>query len=166
MSPRPPGDPIGLTLTGTARAVSRAFDEALAAADGSLPTWLILMCLKRQPAANQRELAAAVGIQGATLSHHLNSMEAAGLLTRRRDPANRRVHLVELTDSGERAFHRMRGAAVSFDQRLRVGLEAEELEQLRDVLNRLQANVTGQHDLTAGADAEKGPAQCRQPPTG
>jgi DNA-binding MarR family transcriptional regulator len=28
-------------------------------------------------------------------------MEAAGLVTRRRDPANRRAHRVELTDAGK-----------------------------------------------------------------
>ena len=138
----PAGPPIGLHLTGTARAVSRAFDDALAAAGGTVPTWLVLMSLKRRPVANQRELAAAVGIQGATLTHHLNAMESAGLVTRRRDPANRRVHLVELTEQGEAAFHRLRHAAVAFDRRLRTGLDDDEVERLRVLLGRLQANVT------------------------
>ncbi|MCA1694565.1 MAG: MarR family winged helix-turn-helix transcriptional regulator, partial [Actinobacteria bacterium] len=72
--------PIGLKLAQTAKAVSGAFDEALAAAGGSLPIWLILISLKTQRLGNQRELAEAVGIQGATLTHHLNAMESAGLL--------------------------------------------------------------------------------------
>jgi MarR family transcriptional regulator, transcriptional regulator for hemolysin len=55
----------------------------------------------------QRELAAAVGIEGPTLTHHLNRMEASGLVTRRRDPANRRVHRVELTEAGEATFARL-----------------------------------------------------------
>jgi len=105
-------------LASTARAVSRAFDQALTAAGGSLPTWLVLLTLQTQQVANQRELAAGVGIQGATLTHHLNTMETTGLLTRRREPANRRVHLVELTERGEAAFHRMRKAAAGFDQQL------------------------------------------------
>ncbi|MGJ7908154.1 MarR family winged helix-turn-helix transcriptional regulator [Actinopolyspora sp. H202] len=141
--PAPPsGPPLGLQLAEIARTVSRAFDEALSTAGGSRPSWLILMTLKNRPTANQRELAAAVGIRGATLTHHLDAMETDGLLTRRRDPHNRRVHLVELTEHGEEAFHGMRAAAVAFDQRLRTGLDTEEVDRLRELLTRLRDNVT------------------------
>ena len=121
--------------------MSRAFDEALAEAGGSLPIWLVLLNLKIGRAANQRELAEAVGVTEATLTHHLNAMEASGLLTRRRDPENRRVHVVELTGAGEAAFLRLRDAAMAFDRKLRRGLSADELAALENVLGRLAANV-------------------------
>jgi len=140
--PRPAHTPIGLNLARTARSVSRAFDDALAQAGGSVPRWLVLISLKTQPVRNQRELAEAVGIREATLTHHLNSMDEEGLITRRRDPANRRVHLVELTEAGEAAFRRMRGAATAFDQRLRSGLSGDDVAQLEALLGRLAANVT------------------------
>ena len=140
--PRPAHPPIGLHLTRTARSVSRAFDDALAQAGGSVPVWLVLISLKSRPVRNQRELAEAVGIREATLTHHLNAMEEQGLITRRRDPANRRVHLVELTEAGEAAFQRLRGAATAFDQRLRAGLTGDEVSQLEALLGRLAANVT------------------------
>ncbi|HEY4465811.1 MAG TPA: MarR family winged helix-turn-helix transcriptional regulator [Streptosporangiaceae bacterium] len=140
----PPPDrmPIGLRLSRTARSASRAFDDALAAAGGSLPIWLVLITLKSQHLPNQRQIADAVGIREATLTHHLNAMDAQGLITRRRDPANRRVHVVELTDKGEAAFLRMRDAAASFDRRLRTGFSAGDLATLEDLLGRLDANVT------------------------
>ena len=144
---RPLRPPIGRQLAGTAKTVSRAFDDALAAAGGSVPIWLVLISLKSQPLRNQRELAAAVGIREATLTHHLNSMDEQGLITRRRDPANRRVHLVEMTDAGEAAFYRLRDAATDFDQRLRAGLSDEDTNQLADLLGRLEANVTGAASL-------------------
>ena len=141
--PAPRTPPIGLHLSAAARVVTRAFDEALAEAGGSMPVWLVLLNLKmRRQVANQRELAAAVGIREATLTHHLNAMESDGLLTRRRDPGNRRVHLVELTDAGEAAFARLRDAALAFDRRLRRGISADELDAFERVLNRLAANVT------------------------
>jgi MarR family transcriptional regulator for hemolysin len=121
--------------------VSRAFDDALAQAGGSVPVWLVLISLKSQQVRNQRELAEAVGIREATLTHHLNSMDEQGLITRRRDPANRRVHLVELTEAGEATFQRLRGAATAFDQRLRAGLSGDEVSQLEALLGRLAANV-------------------------
>jgi MarR family transcriptional regulator, transcriptional regulator for hemolysin len=140
--PRPAGPPIGLLLTATAKAVSRAFDEALAAAGGSLPIWLILISHKSRRLGSQRELAEAVGIQEATLTHHLNAMEADGLLTRRRDPSNRRFHLVELTEAGEALFQRLRTAAVTFDRELRASLSDDEIANLRGVLDRVRANLT------------------------
>jgi MarR family transcriptional regulator for hemolysin len=140
--PRPARPPIGLQLTRTARSVSRAFDDALAQAGGSVPVWLVLISLKSQQLRNQRELAEAVGIREATLTHHLNAMDEQGLITRRRDPANRRVHLVELTELGESAFHRMRGAAVAFDEKLRSGFSDDEVAGLESLLSRLETNVT------------------------
>jgi MarR family transcriptional regulator for hemolysin len=140
--PPPALPPIGLKLARTAKAVSGAFDDALAAAGGSLPIWLILISLKTQRLGNQRELAEAVGIQGATLTHHLNAMESAGLLTRRRHPDNRRIHIVELTESGDAMFHRLRTAAVTFDQRLRAGITAGEIAVLEQLLDRLHHNVS------------------------
>src|SRR3954463_626187 len=141
---RPAKAPIGLHLANVAKTVSRAFDDALVAAGGSRPEWLVLLAGKTRGAASQRELADAVGIQGATLTHHLHGMEAAGLITRRRDPDNRRVQFVELTASGEEAFLRLRGAALAFDKRLRRGLTGEQLAALTDALPRLAANVDPQ----------------------
>ena len=121
--------------------VSRAFDDALAQAGGSLPVWLVLVNLKIRPEASQRELAEAIGVREATLTHHLNAMEADGLLGRRRDPANRRVHIVELTDAGEAAFHKLRQAAMRFDAQLRHGLSDTDTDRLARLLDRLVANV-------------------------
>jgi len=140
--PKPARTPLGLHLTRAARTVSRAFDDALAQAGGSIPVWLVLISLKSQQLRNQRELAEAVGIREATLTHHLNAMDEQGLITRRRDPANRRVHQVELTEAGEAAFQRMRGAATAFDQKLRAGFSDDEVAELETLLSRLAANVT------------------------
>jgi MarR family transcriptional regulator for hemolysin len=138
---RPATTPIGLRLSRTARVVSRAFDEALGAAGGSVPAWLVLLNLKIRPPATQRELAEAVGVREATLTHHLNAMEAQGLVTRRRDPSNHRVQVVELSEEGEAAFLRLIQAAQTFDGRLRGGFSDAEIEQLSEMLVRLAANV-------------------------
>ena len=65
------------------------------------------------------------------------------LVTRRRDPANRRLHLVELTPAGDALFLRLRDAAAAFDRRLRGGLSEDEVGQLEALLTRLRDNVSG-----------------------
>ncbi len=151
------GTPIGLLLARTARTVSRAFEDALAEVGGSVPIWLVLISLKTRRLRNQRELADAVGIREATLTHHLNAMDAGGLITRRRDPANRRVHLVEMTPDGEAAFHRLRDAAMAFDQQLRTGVSSEEIASLERTLERLRRNVSADAIAPAVSQTAPGP---------
>ncbi|MGW7539467.1 MarR family winged helix-turn-helix transcriptional regulator [Amycolatopsis sp. NPDC054798] len=140
--PRPATPPLGVLLARTAKTAGQAFDRALAEVGGSQPVWQILIALKTRRHASQRELADAVGIQGATLTHHLNGMETAGLLTRTRDPENRRVHQVELTEYGERTFHRLADAAIAHDKRMRRGFTDDEIATLAALLTRLADNVT------------------------
>ena len=139
--PEPFPVPIGLRLNQAARAVERAFDDALAEAGGTLPVWLVLLNLKIHRPANQRELAEAVGVREATLTHHLNAMDARGLITRTRDAANRRVQIVALTAAGEAAFLRLREAAIAFDAKLRSGLADADLAALSALLSQLAANA-------------------------
>ena len=108
--------------------------------------WLVLVNLKAKPRANQREIAEAMGVTEATLTHHLNGMDAQGLIVRRRDPSNRRVHLLELTEQGEEMFVGLRTAALAFDRRLRRGVNEGEAELLRTFLDRLATNVGADPD--------------------
>jgi MarR family transcriptional regulator, transcriptional regulator for hemolysin len=132
--------PIGLLVSRTAKTLSRAFDDALVAAGGSTPTWLVLLSLKSGEHRSQGELAEAVGVRGPTLTHHLDGLERAGLITRERDPGNRRVQVVAMTEAGEQLFLRLRRAAASFDGRLHAGLDDEDVTHLRRVLAQMVEN--------------------------
>lgn len=138
--------PAGLLIAQTAKAVSRAFGDALQLQGGSLPTWQILLALMSGGHKTQADLAATVGIQGPTLTHHLNSMEKDGLLIRSHLPDNRRVHQVALTDQGRALFHQLRQAAMAFDARLREGIDPAQLEVFRAVLHAMTSNVTAPVD--------------------
>src|ERR1700744_306735 len=102
--PEPFAVPIGLRLNQAARAVGRAFDKALEEAGGTLPRWLVLLNLKIHRPGTQRDLAERGAVRQATLPHPLTGMAAAGLITRTRDPSNRRIQVVPLTEKGDDAF--------------------------------------------------------------
>jgi len=146
---RPPlEEPIGLQVTRTAKLLSRAFDDALVAAGGSLPVWLVLVSLKGQKHRQQGDLAAAAGVEGPTLTHHLNRMEAAGWVVRSRDPQNRRIHRVELTKAGNALFVRLLASVIQFDRQLRRGLSEKDIANLGRLLERLRDNTTAQRIAT------------------
>lgn len=103
--------------------------------------WLVLLALKSGGGSTQRALADHLGLRQPTLTHHLTGMEAGGLVTRERDPANRRAQNVALTAKGEALFRRLRDVAVRFDRRLRKGLDEDQLDALRLTLDQLTANA-------------------------
>jgi len=133
--------PIGLQLARTARAVSGAFERAMAEAGGSASTWQVLLLVRSEQWNNQSELARAMGITGATLTHHLNALERQGLVRRWRDEGNRRVQRVELTDAGAALFDRLRAVAVAHDERLRAELTDAEVGQLSELLGKLRTGL-------------------------
>ena len=138
---RPKGTPIGLQLAHTSKTVSRAFADALAAADGSVPMWLILTSLMGESWSAQQHLAHALRIEGPTLTRHIDGLEEAGLVVRRPAPRDRRAVQVELTEAGRAKHAELLQAVMAFNKRLVSGLEESELDELRAVLGKLEQNV-------------------------
>lgn len=134
--------PIGLLTSQVGRVVEQAFDDVLVAAGGSRPNWLILLAIISGTAETQAGIAEHIGITGPTLVHHLDRLEAAGLVRRDIDPQNRRMRSLTLTNDGRAAFLGMRDAALAFDARLRTGMSEAQLVTLRRLLIRLRANAT------------------------
>lgn len=133
--------PLGRQLAMTAKAVSRAFNDTLAEAGGTVPTWLILNALREDEWRTQLDLAHAVGIEGPTLTRHVDGLEAAGLVARRRDPNDRRAVQVELTKAGRAQHERLLRAVIAFNRRLRKGISEHEAKTLAALLDRLATNV-------------------------
>jgi MarR family transcriptional regulator, transcriptional regulator for hemolysin len=135
--------PLGLRLARTARAVTQAFERALADAGGSAAAWQVLLLVRSGRWGNQARMAEAMGITGATLTHHLNALEAQGLVRRWREPDNRRVQRTALTPAGEELFERLREVAMRHDERLRSQLTEAEAETLAAMLDRLEVGLRG-----------------------
>lgn len=134
-------EPLRLLVSRTAKALDRAADDALARVGGSGPAWLVLQALATGGHRTQADLAAAVGIRQPTVTHHLDTLERAGLVVRDRDPGNRRVQRVTLTEAGRERFLRLRRAAAAFDGRLRAGLDESDVTELRRILAQLVENA-------------------------
>src|SRR5262245_66626750 len=115
---RPRETPIGLQLAHTSKLVSRAFSDALAGAGGSIPTWLIVSRLMGEEWRAQSELARAIGIEGPTLTHHLDALEEAGLVVRTRDPNDRRAGRPELTAPGREEPAELLQAVIALNRQL------------------------------------------------
>jgi MarR family transcriptional regulator for hemolysin len=156
MSRPPLVPPIGLRLARTARVVTQAFERRLAEAGGSAAAWQVLVLVRAQEWGTQAQMAEAMGITGATLTHHLNALERQGLVRRWREENNRRSQRVELTPAGVELFDRLRVVASHHDERLRSQLTDEELAQLVELLDRLLAGLASETAKTATAAISDG----------
>jgi DNA-binding MarR family transcriptional regulator len=86
----------------------------------------------------QRELGQAMATDPSILVTLLNPLEADGLLSRTRDPADRRRHVVRLTGAGRRQLKRAAEAQREAEDAIFAGLSAAQRDQLRDLLIALR----------------------------
>jgi MarR family transcriptional regulator for hemolysin len=141
MGPPKPLDLLGRQLVFTAKAMRTAFEGALEAAGGSLPTWVVLGALADVGCVSQAALASHVHLEGATITHHVDRLEAAGLVRRTLDPNDRRVRKLELTDSGRELHGRLLTAVIELQLVVMAGLPAEDRAALARCLVTIQANL-------------------------
>ena len=99
------------------------------------PQYLVMLALWEESPLTVTELGRRLSLEPATLSPLLKRLEAGGMVTRQRDPRDERALAVSLTAKGRRTRARAERIPPAILDRLDMSLA--ELEQLRDVLNRV-----------------------------
>jgi DNA-binding MarR family transcriptional regulator len=104
------------------------------------PQYAVLRAVGEQSGIEQSAVAAAAGIDKATLAAVLLRLEQRGLITRAVDPGDRRRRLVHLTDDGDEEIHHTFPVAAEVDAVLLDRLTPKEREQLQRLLTKLTTN--------------------------
>jgi DNA-binding MarR family transcriptional regulator len=98
---------------------------------------------------SQGELGTVMGVDPSILVGLLNPLEAEGYLSRDRDPADRRRHVVTLTRAGEQQLDRAAQAQRDAEDELFAGLTLTQRNQLRALLLVLREQLTPEQTTCA-----------------
>lgn len=103
------------------------------------PCMGVLAAVERLQPVSQRGISETLGLDASDVVGVLDILEAAHMVQRRRDPADRRRHAVVLTELGEAAARRFAALRATATDRVLAGLDDEERRQLVALLDRANA---------------------------
>jgi DNA-binding MarR family transcriptional regulator len=146
----------GFLLAQLGRAVTRRYRCALSPIGLKPRETQALMRLRADGAMSQQALGAALDIDASNLVALLNDLEADGVISRRRDPQDRRRHVVEVAERGMTLLGEIERAAGEVEDEFFAALDEDE----RVALQALLARVARSADVAAPGEISGEDASC------
>jgi DNA-binding MarR family transcriptional regulator len=147
-------------LSSLGYAVSKGFKAILVPFDLHPREFAVLRAVGAQEGQTQQALADRLQIPRSRMVSIVDELEARELLERRPNPADRRVREIHLTDAGRTTLAQAFEQAVAYEHDVTAPLEAQEREQLLDLLARIATNLgigSGAHTALREPDDEETP---------
>jgi DNA-binding MarR family transcriptional regulator len=90
---------------------------------------------------SQQSLLDVLDVDPSVLVAILNDLEKAGLAERKRDPEDRRRHIVEMSEQGRTALTAMQGTIDTIERELLADLSPADADQLRSLLSKVRSSA-------------------------
>jgi len=133
------GRSVGFLLAKAYQRGCAVFKEEFDRYDVTPQQFGLLGFLWQEDGITQAELSARSQIDRTTVGGLVDRLEKEGLLTRESHPEDRRAHLICLTERGRSVQGEMSALAFAVQERWLSKLSAEEIETLRELLNKIRS---------------------------
>jgi len=143
MPTRPDSDSLGFVILDVARMLRSAFERRIATAGLGLTPGeaRALVRISAMEGSRQHDIAQRMSIEPMTLSTYLDRLQSLGFVERRPDPSDRRAKLIYTTPAADDLLSGIRFEQIELMQHVTGGFCEEELEQMRERMARLRANL-------------------------
>ena len=152
----------GFLLGRIGKLASRRFAKALENTGLKPPQAGVLMTLHQRGPMTQQALGDLLHVDPSNLVGILNELEDNGLAVRRRDPDDRRRHIVEISAAGLEQVAGIEGVVSEVEDGLLSGLDESERAQLQRLLSRVVERAAAE-DGPDGEVADLAAAQAPAP---
>jgi len=116
-------------------------DEYLGAMEVTSAQFIILVTLSMGIAKSASDLCKGISYDAGAMTRMIDRLEEKGLLRRSRDPGDRRLVNLELTEKGSASLPRMRDVSMKVLNRFLQGFTKAEARQLEGFLTRMLENA-------------------------
>lgn len=142
-------DSLGFLISDVSRLLRKRFDERARLIGVTRQQWRTLSVLKRHEGSNQGMLAELLEVEPITLGRMIDRLEEAGWVERRRDPGDRRVWRIHLTDAAQPILLQLKGIADALFVDAAEGIAPEDQAKLHALLEQLRSNLSTDHSNEA-----------------
>jgi DNA-binding MarR family transcriptional regulator len=134
----------GFLMGRLGKVVARRFTKALEATGLKPPHAAVLMTLRDRGPMTQQALGDQLHVDPSNLVGLLNELEDNSWAVRRRDPDDRRRHIVEISGDGMERVADLDKIVTGVEDQLLAGLDEREREQLQGLLARVLEQAAGE----------------------
>jgi MarR family transcriptional regulator, organic hydroperoxide resistance regulator len=134
---------LGMKLRDGNAVFNKVLREKLAQHDITFSQYQHLRQLWREDGLAQVELSRRIGIETASSTAVIDQLEKLGFIRRKRDVADRRRIIVNLTSSGRTLEKPLDGCAIAVNLRARSGLTNAQIASLFETIEKIIDNLAG-----------------------
>ena len=133
---------LGYRLKLLSQLAARRFQEQLEPHGLTPFHWVVLCCLWHEDGLATSQIGGKLQQVGGTLTGVIDRMEERGLISRQRDPQDRRIVRVWLTAEGRRFQAILPPMALELREQLMLGMSTAEREQLSKLIDQAITNLS------------------------
>ncbi|WP_420429614.1 MarR family winged helix-turn-helix transcriptional regulator [Kordiimonas sp.] len=131
----------GFILSDLARLMRVVFDRRIKGLGLTRSQWFLMAHLYRADGLTQTELADILELEKATVGKTIDRLEESGWIFRKRDPTDRRVNRIHLTDKFGPYVPKLQKSSHDLISEAFGHLDEKEFDQLVDSLRHARANL-------------------------
>ena len=135
---------IAFVLSDVSRLMRKRFDKRAAKLGLTRAQWRVLAHIGLQEGINQTASADILEVENITLGRHIDRLQDAGWVERRRDPMDRRAWRLYVTEKAHPTLSQMQQISLETRAEALQGLSAAESDALLNALLRLKSNLLDQ----------------------